>query len=246
MKSGAFIIHVETAHSRRENVKQLTSNCPIQARIHPAVDGSSLAVHEIDRVYKRNLHKPTYPFALNAGEIGCFLSYRSVWKRMLDEKLDAALIIEDDIQINTDIFNSAFSLVKKYIIKLGYIKFPIKHRKCNYRSIDCNNNIMLCEQEIIPLGTHCQLVSVGAAINMLDKTECFDRPVDTFQQLRHITNQRIYTVFPNGVTDKSNQLSGSMIHKSKNSISVLTREWRRFKYRSNLKQSSVNSFSNKN
>ena len=242
MKLEAFIIHLDTAHSRRDNVKQLISKCPVSARIHPAVDGSFITEHEIDQVYRPNLLEPTYPFTLNAGEIGCFLSYRSVWKRMLNEKLDAALIIEDDIQINTDIFNSAFTLGNNYIVELGYIKFPIKFRKCIQRNIEYNNNLILCEQEVIPLGTHCQIVSSKAANIMLEITKYFDRPVDTFQQLRHITNQRIYTVFPNGVADNSNQLSGSMIHNSKPMIEILSREIKRYKYRSHINILSARSF----
>ena len=242
MKLGAYIIHLETAHSRRENVKQLISKCPIPARIHPAVDGSSLTDHEIDQVYRRNLYEPTYPFTLNAGEIGCFLSYRSVWKRMLDDKLDAVLLIEDDIQINTNMFKSVFTLANKHIMKLGYIKFPIKYRKRRHRTIENANHIQLCEQEIIPLGAVCQLVSSIAVIKMLNKTEYFDRPIDTYQQLRHISNQRIYTAYPNGISEISTQLSGSLIHKPSNSVSTISREWKRYKYRSAVKKISSMTF----
>ena len=230
------------ANSRRENVKQLISKCPIPARIHPAVDGSSLTDHEINQVYKRNLYEPAYPFTLKEGEIGVFLSYRAVWKRMLNEKLDVALIIEDDIDINLDIFNRAYTLANKHIMKLGFIRFPIKYRRHNIRNVDTENNIYLCEQEVIPLGAQCQIVSSVAAINMLDKSNYFDRPVDTFQQLRHITGQRIYTAYPNGISEISTQLSGSLIHKPSSSVSTISREWKRYKYRSAVKKISSMTF----
>ena len=242
MKLGAFIIHLETAHCRRENIKQLICKCPIPARIHPAVDGSTLSNYEIDQVYKRNLYEPAYPFTLKEGEIGIFLSYRAVWKRMLDEKLDVALLIEDDIDINLDIFNHAYALANKHIMKLGFIRFPIKYRRHKIRNIDTDNNILLCEQEVIPLGAVCQIVSSMAAIKMLDKSEYIDRPVDTFQQLRHITGQRIYSMYPNGISEISAQLSGSLIHKPRSSISTISREWKRFKYRSAVKKISSMTF----
>ena len=242
MKTAAFVIHLEKALSRRQNVKQLVSKCPIPTRVHPAIDGSSLTDQEIDQVYKRNLHEPTYPFTLNEGEIGIFLSYRAVWERMLEEKLDVALLIEDDIDINIEIFNHAYAIAIKHIKKLGYIRFPIKYRKYNIRNIDNKNNILLCEQQVIPLGAHCQLVSSDAAIKLLDKTEYFDRPVDTFQQLRHITGQRIYSIYPNGISEISAQLSGSIIHKSGSSVDLVSREWKRYKYRSTVCKISTKTF----
>ena len=242
MKIGAFIIHLEKAHSRRGNVKQLLSACPIPASIHPAIDGSSLTGKEIDQVYRVNLHQPTYPFTLKAGEIGVFLSYRAVWKRMLDKKLDVALLIEDDVHINRCIFNLAFTLACKHIIELGFIRFPMKIRKHIFHNIDNVKDIFLCEQQVIPLGAQCQLVSSKAAINMLNKTDYFDRPVDTFQQLRHITNQRIYTVYPNGISEISSQLSGSLIHSPGRPVIKIYRELKRFKYRSDVRNISTKTF----
>ena len=218
------------------------NKCPIPASIHVAIDGSLLSEQKIYKVYKRSLHEPMYPFKLNYGEIGCFLSYRAVWKRIIDENLDVALLIEDDIDINLAIFNQAFTLSIKYIMELGYVKFPIKHRKHKIRIVDTAKNVMLCEQEVIPSGTICQLVSSNAAKKMLDNTEYFDRPVDTFQQLRHITNQRIYSVYPNGITEISTQLSGSVIHYTRDTNNILTREWKRFKYRTAVSRLSARSF----
>ena len=242
MKLGAFIIHLESAHSRSENVRQLISICPIPARIHPAIDGTLLTDHKIDKVYKRNLHVPNYPFTMNAGEIGCFLSYRSVWMRMLDEKIDVALIIEDDIQINLDIFSNVLSFAINHIMELGYIKFPIKIRKNYYRVIKSDNHKKICEPIIIPSGTICQLVSSKAARKMLNITEYIDRPIDTFQQLRHISKQRIYSMFPNGISEISIQLSGSIIHSSNISANMISREWERYKYRKAIKKLSIKSF----
>jgi hypothetical protein len=32
------------------------------------------------------LHRPRYPFALRAAEIGCFLSHRRAWREILDRE----------------------------------------------------------------------------------------------------------------------------------------------------------------
>lgn len=37
------------------------------------------------------------------GEIGCAISHRTIWQKMVDENLPFALILEDDIQVSTDL-----------------------------------------------------------------------------------------------------------------------------------------------
>src|SRR5438034_3575043 len=39
------------------------------------------------------------PFSISGGEIGCFLSRRRAWQQLLDDGLSAALIVEDDIEL---------------------------------------------------------------------------------------------------------------------------------------------------
>ena len=242
MKLTAFIIHLTRAHARRDNVKRLISTCPIPATIHPAVDGHSLSKEQSDKVYKRQLHLPRYPFRLNPGEIGAFLSHKEVWQRILSEKIDAALIFEDDISIDPRLFNTAFNLAKRHIFDARYIQFPIKLRNSPARIIEENSNIALFENIVIPLGAVCQFVSSSAATILLKQSDMFDRPIDTLLQLRHISNLHVYTIYPNGIDEISKHLDGSYAHQSRNEYKWIEREWKRFKYRSHIKLLSYKSY----
>ena len=66
-----------------------------------------------------NLHAPHYPFALRPGEVGCFLSHRAVWAALLESNADAALVLEDDVELDEG-FQAALDLAQRNLDKIGY------------------------------------------------------------------------------------------------------------------------------
>lgn len=61
------------------------------------------------------------------GAIGATLSHFNIWKKIIDEKIDMAIILEDDMELVTDFFNSISIEIEKYnkefdILNIGYIK----------------------------------------------------------------------------------------------------------------------------
>ena len=98
----AFILHLERAISRAANVQSLKR--PAADRERDPCRGRRRApfAGEIDQAYARRRFQPRYPFALTATEVGVFLSHRAAWRRIVDEKLDFAVIFEDDAQIDPD------------------------------------------------------------------------------------------------------------------------------------------------
>ena len=60
---------------------------------------------------KTPLYDPAYPFILNNGEIGCFLSFRKAWQNIVDQNLSAGLIFEDDVSLNLQIFKKSFDFI---------------------------------------------------------------------------------------------------------------------------------------
>ena len=64
--------------------------------------------------------------------IGCFLSHRKAWKKIVEQKLDAGLILEDDIRISPLTFNKSFNFALKNIQKYKLIQFQVRKikKKC--------------------------------------------------------------------------------------------------------------------
>jgi glycosyl transferase family 25 len=95
-----------------------------------AVDGSQLEHNELTQFYDVDLNRQQYHSLLTLGEIGCYLSHRKVWQKIVDEQLDFALVLEDDFINNTDISELVHNVaqIKQpwHCIKLA--EFPIKRK----------------------------------------------------------------------------------------------------------------------
>lgn len=239
-KIKTFVIHLERATGRRAQVAHLLKTTPYHAEILPAVDGAKLSAAEQGAAYSKTpLHTPSYPFALNASEIGCFMSHRAAWQKILDDNLDAALVLEDDVQIDFDAFKPALALAEAQIDILGFIQFQVRDVKGAADLIKEDANMRLVAPAVTPLRTSAQLVSAKAAAHLLECTTPFDRPVDTFLQMDWVTGIKLACAVPSGVSDRTAQTGGSTIPKSTPVYLKLMREIRRARYRHAVRRASL-------
>ena len=98
----AFIIHLERATDRQPQVEELIRKLPVETDVVNAIDGRTLDAQTISRVYRRSAHKPHYPFQLSTNEIACFLSHRKAWQAIVDQEIDAGLVLEDDVELTPE------------------------------------------------------------------------------------------------------------------------------------------------
>ncbi|PCJ08721.1 MAG: glycosyl transferase family 25 [Rhodobacteraceae bacterium] len=235
MKIKPFVIHLARATQRRAQVQQLLNRLGPDSQIVDAVDGAALSKAELAAAYQPNLHAPRYPFALRPGEIGCFLSHRNVWETFLASDAEAALILEDDVELNED-FDAALWLAQRHVDEIGYIQ--LQTRTCDGDVIDRQGGYALIRPQITPLRTSGQLVSRIAAKQLLDATDPFDRPVDTFLQMHWYTGLHLGVVTPACLIDRTAETGGSTIGVSKPLLEKLQREWKRTSYRARVKRHS--------
>ena len=200
-----FIIHLERSLERKPQVRKLKKNLPYRTTVIEAVDGSN-PENDFSKIYIPRLLRPRYPFSLRSAEVACFQSHRKCWQEILDRGLEAALIIEDDVDIIDGEFTAAVKLAMKEITMGDLIRFPIKLReKPRNRSV-MQDNISIFEPTLVGLGMVAQIVTYDAARRLLESTESFDRPVDAYLQLRWKHGVRILTLWPNGVREISSSL----------------------------------------
>jgi glycosyl transferase family 25 len=212
----AFVIHLTRAEARRPQVDRILEACPVPAQVIEAIDGRALPAGEIDAVYSRNnLHAPRYPFELGVGEVGCFLSHRKAWQAIVDKGLEAGLVIEDDVEIDAPRFSEALELARKHVAEHGIIQFQVRKVAKPGQVIAAHGEVMLTRPVVVPLRASCTLYSRSAVKQLLEQTERFDRPVDTYMQMHWLTGLRPCIVIPSGVRDKSQQVGGTTIQARK-------------------------------
>ena len=228
-----LIIHLERSLERKSQVIQLKKILPYRTKVVEAIDGSK-PDNNFLKNYTPRLLRPYYPFSLRSAEVACFQSHRKCWQEILDRGLEAALIIEDDVDIIDGEFTAAVKLAMKEIKMGDLIRFPMKPREKPRNKSVRSDNISIFEPTVVGLGTQAQIVTYDAARRLLEKTEHFDRPIDVYLQLRWKHRVRILTLWPHGVCERSSSLGGSLIGKERSNGDKLLRELLRPFYRAKL------------
>lgn len=237
----AMIIHLARAERRRPQVDNLLTGLPLPAGIIEGVDGNELSGAEIAAVYRRNLHRPRYPFPLRPTEVGCFLSHRKAWQAILDRNLDAGLIIEDDVAIDPALFNRLLDFSLANIENGDLIRFPYRQHTDKGSVVASEGNLSVVSPKLPGLGMQMQLVSAGGAAALLDATGIFDRPVDTTIQLPGLVKARLLVARPTCIRQIGHLLGGTVVQKTQKPIGeILSREIRRAAYRTAVRIRTLN------
>ena len=228
-----LIIHLERSLERKPQVRKLQQELPYRTKVVEAVDGSK-PNNDFSKSYTPRLLRPHYPFSLRSAEVACFQSHRKCWQEILDQGLEAALIIEDDVDIIDGEFMAAVKLAMKEIKMGDLIRFPIKPREKPRNRTVKRDYISIFEPIMVGLGTQAQIVTYDAARQLLEKTAHFDRPIDVYLQLRWKHGVRVLTLWPNGVRERSSSLGGSLIGKERSNGDKIRRELLRPLYRAKV------------
>ncbi len=231
----SLIIHMPGSTERGANVERLLQVLP-NAEVVEAVDGRLPEVQATTPTAPGDLFRPKYPFPLKGGEIGCFLSHRKCWQHIVDEGWDAALVVEDDLEIAPEKLPALLELIQRHAVPDAFIRIPPKDREPQTAVVDSEQGLALFTPSVIGLQTTAQLVGRDAAKRLLAATETLDRPVDTFLQMHWITGQHVQTILPNGAREKTFGSGSTVQQKSGGSGQKLVREIQRFKYRSAVKR----------
>jgi len=208
----AFILHLDRAVSRKPNVEALAARLPIESEVVAAVDGARLSKQEVDLAYARRRFEPRYPFALSATEVGAFLSHRLAWRRIVDQGLDFAFIFEDDAEIDPTPFAALTEFVTAEQRTWDYVLLPAKPIPGG-TAVAQRGGLSLVRPDAPPLRAIAQIVSLGAAKRLLDRTLPFDRPVDTLMQMTWVTGQPVLVAWPSFVRDVSLETGGSTVQR---------------------------------
>lgn len=182
-----FVINLDKSTERLQNIKKQLDDLNISFERISAIKG-----REIDADIKNQVTYPINHFdtkfrftrALTDGEIGCFLSHRECWKKLIASNEQFSLIMEDDIIISKK--------AKPYISSPNWIPtgVDICQLSCLEKKVTerIRNQILPIDQTIKlvsplfpqPLGTQCYIISRKAAEVALSLSTKLPAPVDNF------------------------------------------------------------------
>lgn len=148
-----FVINLPENSARLEAMNRQLQSMDLAYEILPAVRGKSLTPEERRRDYdeKRCFH--TFGQQLGAGLLGCALSHIAIYRKVVEENILHALVLEDDAWLNPNLpqllnaIEKQFSADQSSIILLSWaisVKQPYRRLWAGYglqpvRSAQCTH-----------------------------------------------------------------------------------------------------------
>lgn len=182
-----FLINLDESCNRLQQIKKQLDRLRISFERISAVNGKNL-----DRDLKKSITYPIDHFEtkvrftreLTNGEIGCFLSHRHCWKRLLESKEQWALIMEDDILISSHadkyLRTSSWIPDDVKICQISCLQ-PIQTGRIQDRERPVDSFLSLIKPTFpTPLGTQAYWVSREFAKRALELSIKLPAPVDNF------------------------------------------------------------------
>lgn len=97
-----FVINLENSTERKKFMKHQLDALGLDHEFFPAVDGRKLSGEDMKQMCDLEVVK-AWADLLTPGMIGCSLSHYHVYKKMIEENIDLALILEDDTRLSSQV-----------------------------------------------------------------------------------------------------------------------------------------------
>lgn len=237
MKFKVYIINLDSCVERWENISTQCDALGIEYERVSAVRGSELTAEEKVEVYDLSTNLAKYDKRLNDGEIGCYLSHVKCWKKIVEEELDFALILEDDASLREKIKECIAQFSSMESSDWDYIKlFNSKRLKMKVASLNLDEGVQLHKVAKLPASTCSQFVSQVGAQKLLKHSFPIARPVDADIQHWFERELRCFVVSPPVATPAGFESEIDMLGQHRNHVQrrPLKRIWLRVIYEINV------------
>lgn len=208
-----YLINLARSPKRFNFMSKQLANIGLAFERIDAVDGIKLDKTALSQYQQQSKNSYLHYAQLNAGEIGCALSWHKAWKLIASNLQQACIVLEDDVKLHDNFqttINSLFeALDENIIIDLSGGKgFLIKEKKTI-------NGIKLIRYQTPPLKNQGAIYGKKACQIFLDKIQHFQAPVDTLQQMIWLHNIQTWSLETGCLSHQDNAVDGSTISTQK-------------------------------
>ena len=182
-----MFVNMDQSVDRRKVIEEQLARIGVKAERVVGVNGRALSDEQCRKLTYPNDHfetKVRFTRDLTKGEIGCFLSHRECWRRLLASQERWGLIIEDDMMFSerAKVFFKDESWIPEGIdfIQL-HVTHPNEVGTIGFDKVKINAQDCLVRQlRPIPLTTGCYMISREGAQLALLLSRKLPAPVDDF------------------------------------------------------------------
>ncbi len=204
-----FIINLPQSTDRKAFMKAQCDSIGISPIFIDAVNGKNLSDSDVSQYCNQKKAKQLFGRELLLGEIGCALSHKKIYQKIVDGNIAYAIIFEDDAVIKEGL-NDIIKLILASdinweLVLLGHNKGLSKRKEVNslksyWGSIQLNEKFILGRVAKGGLGAFGYMVSNNGAKKLLDyiNLEKIIFPIDKATSNSKVIN--IIGLFPSAVT----------------------------------------------
>lgn len=226
----AFVISLETRQDRYEYIKQnYIHNTIYDLEIIKAYDGKNINNNsenynllkntflnsiEDNKNKNKNINNYNYLYIgdFTLGEVGCFVSHILLWKKIINENIDQALIFEDDCIFNVNFSNRLDNIIKNEMppdYNILWIGGKMGDNYINNKNNIISNNIAIKKEEH-PYGTFSYIITRKCAQLLLSYIDTefkgnlgVDYFMDEFLTKNNITQHIVYPFITYSIYDNN-------------------------------------------
>jgi len=196
-----FIVNLKKDIVKRESMEQQCRTLSLHCRFINAVDGAILEEDLILQKYSPIKAQVHIGRELSKGEIGCAFSHLSIYRQMIEENIDKAVVFEDDIKIQPvflKILEQIDILPKNWeCILFGYHRGGIDGKEAT-ASLKWRKELVahhkLVRLGMLGYGTYAYIINLKGAKKILQKSETLIMPIDHYTGNDSIVN--LYAISP--------------------------------------------------
>jgi len=163
-----FIINLKRSINRRKRMERKMKELELAFQFYEGIDGQVLSQEELLKYIA-----PDHQFhrQFKRGEVGCFLSHYLLYKKIVEEKIPYALIMEDDIDISPR-FPELLKIIETEIVPgeviSFYASFPEPCKLFKDKHINQHYNLIKPYSGQLVVGAVAYVITYKAAQSMMN------------------------------------------------------------------------------
>lgn len=120
-----YVINLKRSPDRWNSISSKLKELGVDFERMEAADAQTLSDEEISKYYSKELNRKRMSRYMTKGEIACYISHIYCWQKMLEENLDFAITIEDDVVPNEKLLKT-IEFLSNFDGDFGYLQLARK------------------------------------------------------------------------------------------------------------------------
>ena len=188
-----FVINLERITTRRKYIEQHVADLKVtNVEFINAVDGQAMSGEESNALHDKDWADKCVRRPLARAEIACTLSHLECYKRILNENLKGAIILEDDAKLSNNIHEIINGLEHSNLSDNSVLLFNWVQLISRKPALSLSERYLVHDTFGTVSHSHAYYLTANAAENLLQ----FHQPVKThIDAWRHYVDQGLISLF---------------------------------------------------